>query len=137
MMGTVLCFPSPATSECGPTRANQADTMEEMTMEVSWRDSLTPSWMSSFPRNMGWPPNAATALSVLTRVRVLRLLNVMAMVFPVRDPRRDLGIEPDLKDCLWEWAFRTRVVSSVLVRSAMLRRCLGAKGEVEAEEAEL
>ena len=79
---------------------------------------------------MGWPPRAATALSVLTLVRVLRLLKVRAMVFPARDPRRGLGMEPDLKACLWDRAFRMRVVSSVLVRSAMLRRCRGAKGEV-------
>ena len=35
---------------------------------------------------MGCPPKSATALSVLTRVRVLRLLNIMATVCPARGP---------------------------------------------------
>lgn len=72
----------------------------------------------------------ATAASVETRVRVLRLLNIMATDFPVRLPRRFLGIEPDLIAVLCEEALRTRVVSSVGVRSAMERKCRGAKGEV-------
>lgn len=71
-----------------------------------------------------------TAPSVLTRVRVLRLLKIMAMVLPERVLRRDVGIEPDLMACLWECALRTRVVSSVDERSAIERRDRGAKGEV-------
>ena len=54
------------------------------------RDS-TPSWMSSLPRNMGQPPKAAMAPSVDTRVRVLRLLNVMATVLPASAARRACG----------------------------------------------
>ena len=67
---------------------------------------------------------------MLTLVRVLRLLNIIATVLPARAPRRDLGIEPDLIACLWEWALRTRVVNSVEERSAIDRRDRGAKGEV-------
>jgi hypothetical protein len=54
----------------------------------------------------------------------------MAMVLPVSDPSSDLGTEPDLMVFLWEAALRTSVVSSAGVRSAIERRCLGAKGEV-------
>lgn len=75
-----------------------------------------------------------TAPSVDIRVRVLRLLNIMATVLPVRAPRRFFGIEPDLMARLWEWALRTRLVSSVGVRSAMDRRWRGAKGEVAGVE---
>ena len=71
-----------------------------------------------------------TADSVETRVLVLRLLKVMAIVFPVRVPSSEVGIEPDLTACLWEWAFRMRVVSSEEVRSAIERRWRGANGEV-------
>ncbi len=77
-----------------------------------------------------------TAPSVLTRVRVLRLLKIMAMVLPERVLRSDLGIEPDLIACLWECALRTRVVSSVDERSAIERRDRGAKGEVGGEVGE-
>lgn len=70
-------------------------------------------------------------------MRVLLLLNVIATVLPASDPSSDLGIEPDLKACLCEWALRTSVVSSVLERSAILSRCLGAKGEVDGEDAAL
>lgn len=71
-----------------------------------------------------------TAPSILTLVRVLRLLNIMAIVLPLKTPRIDLGIEPDLIACLCEWALRTRVVSSVEERSPMDRRDRGAKGDV-------
>jgi len=70
------------------------------------------------------------APSVEILVLVLRLLNIMAMVLPVRAPRRFFGIEPDLMARLWEWAFRTRLVSSVGVRSAIEIRWRGAKGDV-------
>jgi hypothetical protein len=104
--------------------------MEDMTTEVSYKDSLTPSWMSSLPRNMGWPPIVTTAASVETRVRVLRLLNIIATVFPLREPRRFLGTDPDLMAVLEEAALRTRVVSSAGVRSAIDKKCRGAKGDV-------
>ena len=71
-----------------------------------------------------------TAASVDTRVLVLRLLKVMATVFPVKLPINEVGIEPDLIACLWEYALRTRVVSSEEDRSAMERRWRGANGEV-------
>jgi hypothetical protein len=91
----------------------------------------TPSWMSSLPRNMGEPPNAAMAPSVDTRVRVLRLLKVMATVRPARELRRPCGISPvDLMPVLCLSALRTSVVSSAGVRSAMDSRWRGAKGEV-------
>lgn len=61
---------------------------------------------------------------------MLRLLNIIATVLPVREPRRVLGTEPDLMAVLWEEALRTRVVSSVGVRSAIESKCRGAKGEV-------
>jgi hypothetical protein len=75
--------------------------------------------MSSLPRNMACPPIVATAASVETRVRVERLLNIMATVLPVKLLRMFLGMDPDLMEVLWEEALRTRVVSSLGVRSAM------------------
>lgn len=57
-----------------------------------------------------------------TLVLVLRLLKVIATVFPVKDPRIDFGIEPDFMDRLCEWAFRTRVVNSGGLRSAIDKR---------------
>jgi len=48
----------------------------------------------------------------------------------VREFRRLLGTEPDLMVVLCEEAFRTRVVNSEGVRSAIERRCRGANGEV-------
>lgn len=81
---------------------------------------------------MGLPPNAATAPSVDTLVRVLRLLKVMATVFPANAPRKLSGISPvpDLMAVLCLCAFRTRVVNSAGVRSAIESKCRGAKGEV-------
>ena len=61
----------------------------------------------------------------------------MATVLPVRAPSNDLGTEPDLNACLWECAFLISVVSSALERSEMLRKCLGANGEVGGEAGEL
>ena len=72
----------------------------------------------------------ATAASVETRVRVERLLNIIATVLPVRLLRRFLGIAPDFMAVLERKALRMRVVSSEGVRSAMERRWRGAKGEV-------
>jgi hypothetical protein len=92
--------------------------------------------MSPAPKNMGCPPKVTTAASVETRVLVLRFENIIATVLPVRVPCRELGIEPDLMACLCEAALRTRVVSSVDVRSAMERRWRGAKGEVKGLAAE-
>lgn len=71
-----------------------------------------------------------TAASVETRVRVERLLNIIATVLPERAPWRLVGVVPDLMAALEDEALRTRVVSSVGVRSAMERRWRGAKGEV-------
>lgn len=67
-------------------------------------------------------------------MRVLRLLNIIATVLPVRELSRLLGTEPDLMAVLWEEAFRTRVVNSEGVRSAMERRCRGANGDVAGVE---
>ena len=88
--------------------------------------------MSSLPRNIGVPPIAAIAPSVDTLVRVLRLLKVMATVFPASAPRSECGISPvaPLIAALCAPAFRTSVVSSPGVRSAMERRCRGAKGDI-------
>lgn len=72
-----------------------------------------------------------TAPSVETRVRVLRLLKVMATVLPDNELDSDIGMEPDLIACLREAALRTRVVSSAGVRSDIERRCRGANGDVE------
>jgi len=83
---------------------------------------------------MGCPPIVTTAASVETRVRVLRLLNIIATVLPLREPSRFLGTDPDLMAVLWELALRTRVVSSAGVRSAIERKCRGAKGEVAGVE---
>lgn len=73
---------------------------------------------------------AVTAASVLTRVRVLRLLNIMAMVWPESLPARDAGVVPDFSADLWEEALLMRVVNSAGLRSAIERRWRGAKGEV-------
>src|SRR5436190_4701645 len=91
--------------------------------------------MSSFPRNIGCPPIVTTAASVETRVLVLRLLNVMATVLPVKLPWRLFGIEPFLIVCLCECALRTKVVNSVGVKSAIERKCRGASGDVAGEAA--
>lgn len=94
---------------------------------------ITPSCMSSLPRNMGEPPMAAMAPSVDTLVRVLRLLKVMATVLPARAARRAWGTSPvDLTAALWCAALRTSVVSSAGETSAMERRWRGAKGDVGA-----
>jgi cobalamin synthase len=64
-------------------------------------------------------------------VRVLSLLKVRATVLPASALRREMGTSlVDLMTVLWWWAFRTRVLSSVGVRSAIERRCRGAKGDV-------
>lgn len=100
MTGTEESFASPTTSACFATRATMHDTMDEMTTEVSYSDSLTPNWMSSLPRNIAWPPIAATALSVDTRVRVLRLLNIIATVLPDREDDREARagvVAPDFR----------------------------------------
>lgn len=97
MTGTLDASANPVTLEWSSTRATIIDTMDDNTFAVSYNDSLTynktssardctPSWISSLPRNMGCPPKRATALSVLTRVRVLRLLNMMATVWPASGP---------------------------------------------------
>lgn len=69
-------------------------------------------------------------------MRVERLLNIMAIVFPLREPARLLGIEPDFTAVLEEEALWTRAVSSAGVRSAMERKWRGAKGEVIGVEGE-
>lgn len=65
-----------------------------------------------------------------TRVRVERLLNIIATVLPAKLLSKCAGMEPDLREVLWEEALRTRVVSSEGVRSAIERKWRGAKGEV-------
>lgn len=64
--------------------------------------------------------------SVEILVRVLRLLNVIATVFPLKAPLRFCGIEPALMAFLWDAAFRTSVVNSFGVRSAMVIKWRGA-----------
>jgi hypothetical protein len=93
------------------------EVMDEMTTEVSYRDSLTwesqllfseelnettltPNCMSSLPRNIGCPPIIETAASVETLVLVLLLLNIIATVLPLRLPRRFVGTDPDFIICL-------------------------------------
>lgn len=71
-----------------------------------------------------------TALSVETRVLVLRLLNMTAMVLPESEPLRCAGGLPDLKAALYTAAFWTSFVNSAVVRSPMERKWRGAKGEV-------
>ena len=71
-----------------------------------------------------------TAASVETRVLVLRLENMIAIVCPRRDCERVGSKALDFAACLWVAALRTRVESSVGERSDIERRCRGAKGEV-------
>jgi len=80
MTGTADSLARPSTSWCPPTRAMMPSTIEPTTRAVSSRLSLTPSWMSEGARNMPWPPRAATLDSLATRVRVLRLLKMIAIV---------------------------------------------------------
>lgn len=61
---------------------------------------------------------------------MLRLLKIIATVFPVKEPSKFWGIDPDLMDRLCEEALRTRAVNSVGERSAMERKWRGANGEV-------
>lgn len=70
-----------------------------------------------------------TAASVLTRVRVERLVNIRAIVWARSLSLRLEGIEPDLTAVLFAEALRTRVTSSCGVRSEMERKCRGEKGE--------
>ena len=63
-------------------------------------------------------------------MRVLRLLNMRAMVLPVRALTMVFGTEPDFSEVLCEEEVRIRDVSSDGVRSLMERRCRGAKGKV-------
>ena len=63
-----------------------------------------------------------TAASVDTRVRVLRLLNIIAMVFPARSLLIKNGDDPDLTAAFREDALRTNVENSVGVRSLMDKR---------------
>ena len=78
--------------------------------------------MSSLPRNIGWPPKYTVAASVETRVLVLRLLNNIAMVLPVRAPNRFSGVVPDLRAAFARAAPLTSEVSSADVTSAMDRK---------------
>lgn len=59
--------------------------MLPMTWAVSLNDSLTPSWISAEPRNIARPPSTSVAVSLATRVRVERLLNIRAMVLPASE----------------------------------------------------
>ena len=71
-----------------------------------------------------------TAASVDTRVRVDRLENIKAIVFPANAPCSEDGMFPDLIASFALDAWRTSVESSLGVRSAMDRKCRGANGEV-------
>jgi hypothetical protein len=128
MTGTEECLARFAMSEWGPTRATMALTMLEITTEVSYSDSFTPSCISSFPRNIGCPPIATTALSVETRVRVERFENSIATDL-LESPFRKGHVEGSLV-CLWAVALLTSVANSVGVRSDIERRC---RGEVVVE----
>jgi hypothetical protein len=75
---------------------------------------------------MGCPPNKAIALSVLTRVRVLRLLNIMATECPAKGPGvncvipgRRLSV---LTECFSSAERERREWSSGTERSAIERR---------------
>ena len=69
--------------------------------------------------------------SVLTRVRVERLVNIMAIFLPRSDAWRCFGSGwPDLMADLWADALRMSFVSSAGVRSAVERKWRGANGEV-------
>lgn len=45
--------------------------MELTTRDVSYRLSLTPSWMSPEPRNMGAPPSVCTRVSVRSELIIV------------------------------------------------------------------
>ena len=60
-------------------------TMELTTKAVSYKLSFTPSWISDGDKNIACPPKAAILDSLATRVRVLRLLKIKAIVFLSRD----------------------------------------------------
>ena len=130
MTGTVECWASSTMSLWGPTLATMPATMLDITLLVSWRDSFTPSWMSSFPRNIVCPPIVVMADSVETRVRVLRLLKSSAMVLCASTLVRLFGMLPNFRADLWEEAFRIRFENSSTSRSAMERRCRGAGGDM-------
>lgn len=68
---------------------------------------------------------SVTAASVDTRVRVLRLLNIMAMVCPDRLLASDFGVWPALTAVLCSEALRTSFVNSAGLRSLMDVRCRG------------
>lgn len=71
------------------------------------------------------------AASVETRVRVERLDIIIATVWPARDVARGRGVAlVDFIEFLWATAFRIKVVSSGVDRSARDMRCRGANGEV-------
>lgn len=77
---------------------------------------------------MAWPPNIVTAASVDTRVRVLRLLNIMATVWPMSAVASPVGARPALTACFRDAALRTKAESSPGVRSLMDIKCLGLDG---------
>jgi hypothetical protein len=91
--------------------------------------------MSSLPKNIECPPIVTTAASVDTRVRVDLLENIKATVLPANVPCREAGMYPALIACFACAACRTRVESSFDVRSAMERKCRGAKGDVDGVQA--
>lgn len=66
-----------------------------------------------------------TAASVDTRVRVERLLNIIATAWPLNFALMAKGTSPAFMEVLWEEALRTRCVSSVGVRSAIERKWRG------------
>ena len=72
---------------------------------------------------------AATAASVDTLVLVLRLLNIIATVWPERAPAT-LAAPDDPSTSLCVDARRTKAVSSAGFKSEMDSRCRGANGEV-------
>ena len=72
---------------------------------------------------------AATAASVDTLVLVLRLLNMIATVWPERAPAK-LAAPDDPLTSLCISARRTSAVSSAEVRSEIESKCRGANGEV-------
>ncbi|KAH3683953.1 hypothetical protein WICPIJ_005086 [Wickerhamomyces pijperi] len=97
------------------------DTMEEMTLVVSYKDSLTPNWMSSLPKNIGWAPKKAEAPSEEILVLVDLLEKTRATVLPKSFwwffKMSDL--ESSLMIFLKAMALVTRVSNSLLDNSEM------------------
>lgn len=86
----------------------------------------TPSWISSFPKNIGCPPKCTTAPSVLILVLVLLLLNIIATVCFASAFCSERANRLRALMAAFASAERlTRIASSELVRSLIDRKCRG------------